>query len=85
VEYCLGASQRVQARGLNDVLHDMSKEFWNALGWILIILSVVVPVTGWWLDFDHTFLFGVFVFCFMGAAYMAQLGRFSKSRKDPSE
>ncbi len=67
------------------MLHDMSKEFWNAAGWIMFVLALAVPAAGWWLGLDRTFIFGTFIFCFLGAGYMAQLGRFSRSRTERDE
>jgi hypothetical protein len=67
------------------MLHDMSKEFWNAAGWILFFLALALPAAGWWLGLDRIFIFGTFFFCFLGAGYMAQLGRFSRSRTEQEE
>jgi hypothetical protein len=63
----------------------MSRAFWYILGLVLLISAIIVPIAGWYLDFDHTFLFGVSLGGFLGAGYMLQLGNWSKSRKERSE
>jgi hypothetical protein len=67
------------------MFHDMSKEFWHAMGWVFLISAIVVPITGWYLDFGGFFVFVAFLGCFMGAVCMVQFGNASESRKDRPE
>jgi hypothetical protein len=67
------------------MLHDMSKEFWHGIGWVFLISAIVVPITGWYLDFGGFFVFAAFLGCFMGAVYMLQLGNASESKTDRPE
>jgi len=67
------------------MLHDMSKEFWHGIGWVFLISAIVVPITGWCLDFGGFFVFAAVLGCFMGAAYMVQLGNASESKTDRPE
>jgi hypothetical protein len=67
------------------MLHDMSREFWHTLALVLLVSAIVVPITGWYLDFGGFFIFSSFLGCFMGAAYMLQLGNASDPRKNRSE
>ena len=67
------------------MLHDMSKEFWHAMGWLFLISAIVVPITGWYLDFGGFFVFAAFLGCFMAAVSMVQLGSASESRTDRPE
>jgi hypothetical protein len=54
------------------MLHDMSREFWHTFALVLLVSAIVVPITGWYLDFGGFFIFSSFLGCFMGAAYMLQ-------------
>jgi hypothetical protein len=67
------------------MLHDMSREFWHTLGMVLLVCAIVVPITGWFLDFGGFFVFASFLGCLMGAAYMLQLGNASDSRRNGSK
>ena len=57
----------------------------HELGIPHLISAIVVPITGWYLDFGGFFVFAAFLGCFMGAVYMVQLGNASESRKDLPE
>jgi membrane protein implicated in regulation of membrane protease activity len=66
-------------------MHDMSREFWHALAFVLLVSAIVAPITGWYLDFGGFFVFSSFLGCIAGAAYMPQLDNTSDPRKNRSE
>lgn len=65
-------------------LYDMSREFWHAVGLVLFICAIAVPITGWFLRLGNSFAFATFWGCAVGVAVALQLGNGSDSLKDRS-
>jgi|HubBroStandDraft_4_1064222.scaffolds.fasta_scaffold1482693_2 hypothetical protein len=69
-------------------MHDMSSTFWYALGLILFIGALSALIANLFLKGDdtlHTLLFFLSFGGFLGAVYMLQLGKWSKSSNDRPE